>query len=572
MILSALLGPRPKAYQKETLGHPSAGTAEWWGYGATPSGVHINADRARTISAVYRAVELLSNAVKSLPLQVFERIAADEKRLASDHRVNRLLHARPNEWTSPARFKKFVTAWLLLWGNSYAEIERSRRGDAIALHLIHPSRVRLIRGVDSKLVAYEVHNDNGTYVTIAAGDMLHFIGHSDDGVSGISVIGMARASLGLSVSAEDYGARLFGNAARPSIVLEVAGTVKDAQKKQLSKSWEESYSGEQAHKVAVLPTGVTAKTLSMTNDDAQFLETRKFQVTEVARWFGVPPHMLGDLERATFSNIEHQGIEFVRDSVMPWAIEIEQVCTLKLLPADGNLFCEFNVDGLLRGDVKTRNEAREIQRRNGVINANEWRLSENMPRLPDEQGDLYIVPVNMMPLDRMARGEPANNHAAPAGRPPKEKPGDNSNQNQNGNGSPPPDDAAMRTRAAADAACVRILAHALEPCIRKEHNARARAAKKPEAFEAWAREFYEGHEQTVRAAVIPTIESFVDLVDAAGRRTSNREAIGSATAAAVREFIANCRAGDPDVAAAATAMHAAIAAAINSEFKPCVTH
>ena len=567
MILSALLGP-PRAYQRVTLGPPGDGTADWWGYGATPSGVHINADRARTISAVYRAVELLSNAVKSLPLQVFERIGPDEKRIASDNPINRLLHWRPNEWTSPARFKKCLAAWVLLNGKSYAEIERTRRGDVAALHLIHPSRVRLIRGSGGKAVAYEVFNDNGTYVTIDAEDMLTVIGHSDDGIDGISVVGMARASLGLTVSAEDYGARLFGNAARPSVVLEVTGNIKDGQKKQLSQSWEQAYSGENAHKVAVLPTGVTAKPLSMNNDDAQFLETRKFQVSEVARWFGVPPHMLADLERATFSNIEHQGIEFVRDSVMPWAIEIEQACTLKLLPTDGKLFCEFNVDGLLRGDSKSRNEAREIQRRNGVINANEWRLSENMPRLPDEQGDLYIVPVNMMPLDRMARGEPANNAAAPAGRPPKEPPRDEDEERDD-----EPDNAALRTRAAADAACVRVLTHALEPCIRKEKNARDRAAKKPAGYEAWAGEFYEEHERTVRAAVIPGIESYVDVIEAMRGDPVDRAAVGAATAEAVRSLIKSWRSvciGDCGAAEVAESIQKCISSAIQ-ESASCET-
>jgi HK97 family phage portal protein len=292
--------------------------------------------------------------------------------------------------------------WALLWGNGRAEIQRNVGGDAIALWPIHPSRCAT--GVnDNDAITHRVFTDAG-YVDLADRDVLHVIGMSTNGVSGLSVVAQARESLGLAVAAQEYGAHFYANDTAPRAAIQVPEEMGEEAYKRLKRQWEQKYGGENRHRIPILEQGATVQAYGMPNNDAQFLETRVFQTLEIARWFNVPPHKLGELTHATFSNIEHQQIEYVEDTVTPWAVDMEEECDRKLFrPSErGTMFCEFQLDGLLRGDSKTRNEVRQIQRQSGIINADEWRQSENMNPQPDGTGQVYWRPANFVPADTPA--------------------------------------------------------------------------------------------------------------------------------------------------------------------------
>ena len=228
----------------------------------------------------------------------------------------------------------------------------------------------------------------------------HLRGLSNDGLDGYSPISLMRQAIGLSMAAEKFGAKFFGNDARPGGILLHPGQLGDEAAKRLTETWESRHGGlSGAHRVAVLEEGLSYKEIGIPPDDAQFLETRKFQVNEIARIYRIPPHMLADLERATFSNIEHQSIDFVTHTIRPWLVRWEQSIKQNLMvPADRDrYFAEFLVDGLLRGDTKSRYEAYAIGRQNGWFSADDIREMENLNPLPDGKGEEYLIPLNMIP-------------------------------------------------------------------------------------------------------------------------------------------------------------------------------
>lgn len=374
----------------------SDSAASLWGIGPTASGAVINEHTALNISAFYCGVNLISDAIKNMPLLTYRRLSPMGKQPATDHPIYTLLHRRPNPYITPSRFKKLLNMWAIVWGNGRAEIERDRRGRPIALWPIHPSRCTTYQRPDGEIF-HQVYSDNGRVDSLEDQDMLHHFGLSKDGICGLSIIGMARESLGMTVSAEEYGSRFFGNNAQPSIALMHPAQLSELAKNNLKKSWIEQYAGPNIHAPAVLEEGMKMEKISMPNEDAQFLETRAFQITEIARWLNIPPHKLKDLSRSTFSNIEHQSLEFLSDTILPWATDLEEECDRKLFDdrEQPEYFTEFLIDSVLRADTKSRNEAYEIMRRNGIINADEWRSKENMNPLPNGQGEDYLVPLNM---------------------------------------------------------------------------------------------------------------------------------------------------------------------------------
>lgn len=378
--------------------HPSnPATVEMFGT-PTASGANVSQETSMNLSAVYCAVNLISDAIKALPLFTYRRLDNGGKEPAREHPVYRLLHRAPNPEMSPSRFKKLMTAWALLWGSGRAEIERNGFGQPIALWPIHPSRVYTVRDDNGDLV-HRVFGPGGA-VDIPDHDVLNVMGLSDDGLSGLSVVAKARESLGIASTAENYAARFYKNNAVPPAYLTTPNRLRPEGRKQLRNAWQGMHGGSRnVGKMALLDNGIEIKTLSMPHEDAQFLETRAFQIVEIARWFNLPPHKLKDLSHATFSNIEHQSLEYIGDSVMPWAVDWEEECDRKLFSEfeGDHLFTEFLFDALLRSDAKTRNEAFQIQRMNGILSANEWRAKENMNPQPGEQGNVYLVPLNMTP-------------------------------------------------------------------------------------------------------------------------------------------------------------------------------
>ena len=284
---------------------------------------------------------------------------------------------------------------MLLWGNAYAQIKRDGGGHTNELWYLKPNLMTVSR--ENGRLKYGYANEDGQTLTFAADEIFHVKGLSMDGVKGLSPIGQAREAVGLALATEEYGARFFGNGARPGGVIEFPGVMKEPEK--LRKSWNDVFQGPRnSHKVAILEQGSKYHAIGIPPEEAQFLETRKFQINEICRIFRVPPHLVGDLEKATFSNIEHQSIEFVEHTVRPWLVRWEQEIWRSLLAESERktYFVRFNVDGLLRGDYAARMQGYSVGRQNGWLSANDIRRLENLnPISKDEGGDLYLVNGNM---------------------------------------------------------------------------------------------------------------------------------------------------------------------------------
>lgn len=374
--------------------------------GSAASGKHVNERTSMQMTAVYSCVRILSEAVASLPLNVYRYTDSGGKEKAIDHTLYRLLHDEPNPEMSSFIFRETLMTHLLLWGNAYAQIIRNGKGEVVALYPLMPDRMSVDRDKNGRLYyKYTKSNDdaptmeNGS-VYLDPSDVLHVPGLGFDGLVGYSPIAMAKNAIGLAIAAEEYGSKFYANGAAPSGVLEHPGTLKDPER--VRNSWNSTFGGSSnSHKVAVLEEGMKYTPISISPNEAQFLETRKFQINEIARIFRVPPHMVGDLEKSSFSNIEQQSLEFVKYTLDPWVIRWEQALYRSLLTEEEKkeLFFKFNVEGLLRGDYASRMNGYATARQNGWMSANDIRELEDLDRIPEKLGgDLYLVNGNMLPL------------------------------------------------------------------------------------------------------------------------------------------------------------------------------
>ncbi|WP_094550255.1 phage portal protein [Petroclostridium xylanilyticum] len=365
---------------------------------ASTAGVRVNEETAMRVTGVYACVRVIAETVASLPLPLYRRLDRGKEKVTT-HPLYSILHDMPNPEMTSFTFREVLMTQLLLWGNAYAQIVRGKGGQVLELWPLSPAGMEIIRDEKTKQLVYR-HTEGMKTTEYKPEQIFHIPGLGFDGVKGLSPIAMAREAIGLALATEEFGARFFGNGARPGGILEHPGVVKDPEK--LRKSWEEVYKGLQnSHKIAVLEEGMKYHEIGIPPEDAQFLETRKFQLNEICRIFRVPPHLVGDLERATFSNIEHQSIDFVVHTIRPWLVRWEQAIIKDLLlPEERKLyFPKFNVDGLLRGDFKTRMEGYAIGRQNGWYSANDIRELEDMNPIPEEAGgDLYLVNGNMLPV------------------------------------------------------------------------------------------------------------------------------------------------------------------------------
>jgi HK97 family phage portal protein len=294
---------------------------------------------------------------------------------------------------------------LLLWGNAYAQVIRNGKGEVIALYPLMPNKMTVNRDDKGRLYYQYLRTLDETghkteTVVLFPPDVLHIPGLGFDGLVGYSPIAMAKNAIGLAIATEEFGAKFFANGAAPSGVLEHPGTIKDPQR--VREAWQSQFGGSQnSGKVAVLEEGMKYTPISISPEQAQFLETRKFQINEIARIFRVPPHMVGDLEKSSFSNIEQQSLEFVKYTLDPWVIRWEQSIQRTLLTSEEKqaYFVKFNVEGLLRGDYQSRMTGYATARQNGWMSANDIRELENLDRIPKEEGgDLYLINGNMLPL------------------------------------------------------------------------------------------------------------------------------------------------------------------------------
>jgi len=357
-------------------------------------------------TAVYSCVRILSEAIASLPLNVY-RYTDGGKEMDHLHPLFYVLHNEPNKEMTSFIFREALMSHLLIWGNAYAQIIRDNAGRIIALYPLLPDRMEVDRGSDGKIVyRYTRYDGNDPYmkndgvIVLADEDVLHIPGLGFDGLIGYSPIAMARNAVGMTLACEEYGASFFANGANPGGVLEHPGILKDPGK--VRESWNSVYQGSgNAHKVAVLEEGMKFQQIGIPPEEAQFLETRKFQIDEIARLYRIPPHMVGDLEKSSFSNIEQQSLEFVKYTLDPWVIRWEQALQKTLLTENEKkqYFIKFNVDGLMRGDYQSRMNGYAVARQNGWMSANDIREMEDMNPISEEEGgDLYLVNGSMTKL------------------------------------------------------------------------------------------------------------------------------------------------------------------------------
>lgn len=376
--------------------------------GGSSSGKVVTERSAMQMTAVYACVRILSEAIAGLPLHMYRYKEDGGKEKALDHPLYLLLHDEPNPEMSSFVFRETLMTHLLLWGNAYAQIIRNGKGEVVALYPLMPNKMTVSRDETGQLYytyqksQEELPKDNTYTVTLHPSDVLHIPGLGFDGLVGYSPIAMAKNAIGLAIATEEYGSKFFANGAAPSGVLEHPGTIKDP--KRVRESWMSQFGGSaNSNKIAVLEEGLKYTPISISPEQAQFLETRKFQINEIARIFRVPPHMVGDLEKSSFSNIEQQSLEFVKYTLDPWVVRWEQSIQRTLLTPEEKktYFVKFNVEGLLRGDYQSRMSGYATARQNGWMSANDIRELENLDRIPAEDGgDLYLVNGNMLPLDK----------------------------------------------------------------------------------------------------------------------------------------------------------------------------
>ena len=361
---------------------------------------NVNEFTAMQMTAVYSCVRVLSETLAGLPLHLYKRESSNSKEKAKDHPLYFLLHDEPNDEMTSFVFRETLMTHLLLWGNAYGQIIRNGRGEVTGLYPLMPNKMTVMRGEDGEIFYKYRHKYEDVY--LSKEDVFHIPGLGFDGLIGYSPIAMAKNAIGMAMACEEYGASFFQNGAQPGGVLEHPGIIKDPER--VRASWNAAFQGPQnANKVAVLEEGMKYQPIAIAPSEAQFLETRKFQLNEIARIFRIPPHMIGDLEKSSFSNIEQQSLEFVKYTLDPWVLRWEQSLERALLTRKEkeSYFIKFNVDGLLRGDYQSRMNGYAVGRQNGWMSANDIRELENLDRIPTEDGgDLYLVNGNMLPLEK----------------------------------------------------------------------------------------------------------------------------------------------------------------------------
>ena len=377
-------------------------------FGAAASGKNVTEETAIQISTVYACVRVLAETIASLPLNVYESDGKGGSRIAENHPLEYLLHDAPNEEMTSFIWREQMMTQILLRGNSYSQIVRNGKTAIMSIYPLLSSNMTVDRD-DSGALTYKYQMTDENTITLSPSEVLHIPGMGFDGIMGYSPIALMKTTLGLTLAAEEYGSKVFGNGATPAGVLTHPNRLKDPEK--LRNAWNAAYGGSaNAGKIAILEEGMKFERISMPNSEAQFLETRKFQVSEICRIYRVPPHMVGDLEHATFSNIEHQSISFAVHTIRPWLVRIEQSMNKALFSKNerGKYFVKFNMDGLMRGDYKSRMEGYAIARQNGWMSADDIRGLENLnPIGAAKGGEEYLVNGNMIPIKQAGQQKAA---------------------------------------------------------------------------------------------------------------------------------------------------------------------
>ena len=372
------------------------------GAGGTASGVRVTSDNAMQVMAVYACVKILAESLASLPFVMYEQNGKAKQR-ATGHSLYPILHDLPNPEMTSLELRETLMGHLALRGNAYANKVFDGAGRIIELWPLRPDKTEVKRSATGELY-YEYTLPSGEKRYLMAYEVMHIRGLSPDGLMGYNPIALARQAVGLAMATEEFGARFFGNGAKATTVLKHPGKLSDKAFDRLTASWNERHQGlENAHRMAILEEGMDIVQVSIAPEDAQFLQTRKFQKSEIAGLYRIPPHMIADLEHATFGNIEHQSLEFVTYTLFPWLVRWEQAAYRDLLTPEERkrYFVRFQVNALLRGDIASRYTAYATAHNNGWMSANEIRELEDMN--PYDGGDAYLMPLNMVPVDQVGQ-------------------------------------------------------------------------------------------------------------------------------------------------------------------------
>ncbi len=355
------------------------------------AGKRVDEKTALTLSAIWACTKVLSESVASLPFKVYEKMADGDKILRDDHRLYNIINKEPSKFYTTYTFIEYLMKSMCLNGNGYAIINRDRNASVVSFTCVNPSTVKIIQ--DGGFLFYKVKGYNEP---ISSEDMIHVKNITQDGLIGLSPVEYAAESIGWGLALQTYGNTFFGNGAMPSGILKTSKNLTTESAERLKNSWLNNHGGiNKSNKVAVLEDDLDFKPISLSNEAAQFLASRQFSIAEIARWYRVPPHLIQDLSKSSFNNIEMQSLEFVQYTLMPYLVRLEQEFNRKIFKVkDKNrLFVEFNTAGLLRGDAKTRADLYAKAINWGWMSINEVRRKENMNSIPD--GDEHWMPLNM---------------------------------------------------------------------------------------------------------------------------------------------------------------------------------
>jgi HK97 family phage portal protein len=378
--------------------------ARLWSGPRSSTGISVSETTALTYSAFWACVNNISTDVAKLPLMFYKRLEDGGKQLLRDHKLYRILHDEPNSEMDSMQFRETLQGYALTWGNGYAEIVRDGAGAVAQLWPITPDRVSVKRETYTGRLYYEVTREDGTVDRLAPENMFHLHGLGYDGVCGYSIVAKAMESIGLGLAAERFGGTFYGNGSTFGGVISIKESLTEPAKESFRKQMEGQHQGvDRAHRFLLLGNAATYERLGIPPNEAQFLETRQHQVEEICRWFRMPPHKIQHLLRSTNNNIEHQGIEYTVDTILPWCVRWEHAIRRKLVAPSERLiqFAEHKIDGLLRGDTASRNASYAIGRQWGWYSVDDIREMENLNPLPNNQGKMYLVPQNMAPADRI---------------------------------------------------------------------------------------------------------------------------------------------------------------------------
>ena len=467
----------------------------------TFAGVGVDPETALTYSAIYSAVKIISETIASLPLITYRRAPDGGKIRIDEHPISPVLARRPNSWQTHFEFIEMMQGHVLLRGNAYAQV-LTANGRVSELIPLHPARIE--PRMESSGPVYQYTKPDGDIVIFPAEEIFHLRGLSSNGLHGLSPIAAARESIGLGMAAQEHGARLFGQGARPAGVLTHPGKLDQPTSDRIRQSWERAYGGlSNAHSVAVLEEGMQFERVQLTSEDSQWIESRKFQIEEIARFYRIPLHKMNSMERATFSNIESQAIEFVSDTIIPWVRRWEETILRDVftLTRDRAVFAEFLIGELLRGDTESRYKSYAIAKQNGWMNSNEIRALENMNPI-DEQGDIYWAPVNMTNAEMLIDPPEPDEDDGP----------------QEGDGEAPevePDADPRSLELSLEVATESfkpIFYDSMRRCIRKEALAVQKATRKREVGK-YLEEFYQKHGEHIERELKSTILGFVRAVE-----------------------------------------------------------